>query len=112
MIFLPEKPLNGQLPSRWREFSFALHQIQAAIEPHIGLRQTLASWNEIGRALAEPPRSRLQQKLKPSDCFPLRQIGLCRITDPPRIGFFSHSMEPTAAVNQTKVPSPRLKPEG
>jgi hypothetical protein len=54
-----------KLPSRWREFGFALHQIQSAIEPHLSLRQTLLTWNEIARALAEPPRCRLPQCFDP-----------------------------------------------
>jgi hypothetical protein len=43
------------------EFSFALHQIQQAIEPCLSLRQTLFSWNQIARALAEKSRKRLPQ---------------------------------------------------
>ena len=31
-----------QSPSHWREFSFALHQIQNAIKPHLDLRKTLS----------------------------------------------------------------------
>ena len=53
----------GQSPSRWREFGFALHQVLNAIEPHLGLRQTLSTWNEIARALAEAPRCRVPQRL-------------------------------------------------
>ena len=41
-------PLNGP-PSPSREFSFALHQIQQAIEPHLSLQKTLYSWNQIAR---------------------------------------------------------------
>jgi hypothetical protein len=44
-----------------REFSFALHQIQQAIEPHLSLQQTLYSWNQIAQALAEKSRNRLLQ---------------------------------------------------
>ncbi|MGA7765529.1 MAG: transposase [Candidatus Sulfotelmatobacter sp.] len=47
--------------SPWREFSFALHQIQQAIEPHLSLQQTLFSWNQIAQALAENSRNRLLQ---------------------------------------------------
>ena len=36
-----------------REFSFAPHQIQQAIEPHFSLKQTLYSWNQIAQALAK-----------------------------------------------------------
>jgi Transposase DDE domain len=52
---------RGRPPSPWREFSFALHQIQQAIEPCLSLRQTLFSWNQIARALAEKSRKRLPQ---------------------------------------------------
>jgi hypothetical protein len=67
MIFPPRcsRFPSGKSPSRWREFSFALHQIQSAIEPHLNLRQTLLTWNEIARALAEPPRCRLPQCFDP-----------------------------------------------
>jgi hypothetical protein len=54
---------SGQSPSSWREFRFALHQIQNAIAPRLDLQQTISSWNEIARALAEPPRRRLPQCL-------------------------------------------------
>jgi hypothetical protein len=47
-----------------REFSFALHQIQQAIEPHLSLQQTLYSWNQIAQALAEKYRNRLPQLAK------------------------------------------------
>jgi hypothetical protein len=49
--------------SRWREFSFALHQVQFAIEPNLSLKHTLLNWNGIARALAENPRARLEQGL-------------------------------------------------
>ena len=41
---------RGGPPSPWREFSFALHQVQQAIEPLLVLQQTLSSWNQIARA--------------------------------------------------------------
>jgi hypothetical protein len=44
-----------------REFSFALHQIQQAIEADLSLQQTLSSWNQIAQALAEKSRDRLLQ---------------------------------------------------
>ena len=47
-----------------REFSFALHQIQQAIEPHLSLQQALYSWNQIAQALAEKSRKRLLQLTK------------------------------------------------
>jgi hypothetical protein len=46
------------------EFSFALHQIQRAIEPHLSFQQTLYSWNQIAQALAEKSRNRLLQLAK------------------------------------------------
>jgi len=54
-------PGAGDLGSPSREFSFALHQIQQAIEPHLSLQQTLYSWNQIAQALAEKSRNRLLQ---------------------------------------------------
>jgi hypothetical protein len=64
VIFPPRGQFRRvQSPSHWREFSFALHQIPDAIEPHLDLRKTLSMWNEIAWALAEPPRSRLPQCL-------------------------------------------------
>jgi hypothetical protein len=47
-----------------REFSFAFHQIQEAIEPHLSLQQTLHSWNQIAHALAEKSRNRPLQLAK------------------------------------------------
>ena len=47
-----------------REFSFALHQIQQAVEPHVSLQQTGYSWNQIAEALAEKSRNRLLQLAK------------------------------------------------
>lgn len=55
----PERP-----PSPWRELSFALRNIQQAIEPDISLKHVLLSWNQIANALAEESRSRgLQARL-------------------------------------------------
>jgi hypothetical protein len=34
----PARSPFRQSPSRWREFGFALHQIQEAIEPHLLLQ--------------------------------------------------------------------------
>jgi hypothetical protein len=85
MIFPPQGSRfpSGKLPSRWREFGFALHQIQSAIEPHLSLRQTLLTWNEIARALAEPPRCRLPQ------CFDPRfaRVGTLSLLHPISAGF-------------------------
>ena len=58
-------PLSEQGPcSLSREFSFALRQVQQAIEPHLSLQQTLYSWNQIAQALAEKSRNRLLQLAK------------------------------------------------
>src|SRR5580692_9823830 len=58
-------PLSaGGACSPSREFSFALHQIQQAIEPHLSLQKTLCSWNQIAQALAEKSRNRLLQLAK------------------------------------------------
>ena len=47
--------------SEWREFAFALHQMQAAIEPDISLMHVLTHWNRLATALAEGPRTREAQ---------------------------------------------------
>ena len=47
-----------------RQFGFALHQIQQAIEPHLSFQQTLYSWNQLAQALAEKSRYRLLQLAK------------------------------------------------
>lgn len=47
--------------SEWREFGFALHQIQDAIEPRLPLTQVLNGWNRLATALAEPHRNRAAQ---------------------------------------------------
>jgi hypothetical protein len=58
-------PLSAWGPcSPSREFSFALRQIQQAIEPHLSLQQTLYSWNQIAQNLAEKSRNRLLQLAK------------------------------------------------
>jgi hypothetical protein len=49
--------------SQWREFLFALHQIQRAIEPLLPLRETLERWREIECGLAESTRKRKLQDL-------------------------------------------------
>jgi hypothetical protein len=50
-------------PSQWREFAFAIHQIQTAIEPTLALAQVLNGWNQIAADLAEKHREReLQQR--------------------------------------------------
>jgi hypothetical protein len=50
--------------SRWREFAFAFHEIQRAIEPHSGLQQMLEDWEEIAGTLAESCRKRKTQEQK------------------------------------------------
>jgi hypothetical protein len=55
---------RGEPYSPSREFSFALHQIQQAIEPHLSLQRTLYSWNQIAQALAEKSRKRPLQLAK------------------------------------------------
>jgi hypothetical protein len=47
--------------SEWREFAFALHQIQNAIEPHVPLHAVLSDWNRLAAALAENHRNRATQ---------------------------------------------------
>jgi len=47
--------------SRWREFQFALHQLQQAIVPELQLGFVMHHWNEIAAALAERDRQRVPQ---------------------------------------------------
>jgi hypothetical protein len=47
--------------SEWREFAFALHQIQNAIEPELPLEKVLTQWNRLATALAENHRERTAQ---------------------------------------------------
>jgi hypothetical protein len=47
--------------SEWREFGFALHQIQNAIEPILPLAKVLNGWNSVAAALAENHRNRVAQ---------------------------------------------------
>jgi hypothetical protein len=44
--------------SEWREFSFALHQVQNVVEPELRLADVLRDWNQLAYALAERPRER------------------------------------------------------
>jgi hypothetical protein len=44
--------------SEWREFGFALHQIQNVIEPSLPLAKVLHGWNHLAAALAESHRNR------------------------------------------------------
>lgn len=59
-------PPGGTCPpdrtrSHWREFGFALHQLQQAIEPRLPLRNVIERWPDIEHALAERHRNRLPQ---------------------------------------------------
>ena len=47
--------------SPWREFRFVHNQIRRAIEPAFGLARTIDEWNDIAKALSEPPRRRRPQ---------------------------------------------------
>ena len=47
--------------SAWRDFKFALNQVQRTIEPAYPLARMLAEWNGISEALADAPRQRLGQ---------------------------------------------------
>jgi hypothetical protein len=42
----------------WREFAFALHQVQQAVDPVVSLKKILSGWNEINLALRENSRRR------------------------------------------------------
>jgi len=53
---------SNRLPSRWREFAFAFHQIVAAIQPVLPLGEMLANWDQIAKGLAESPRKRKSQE--------------------------------------------------
>jgi hypothetical protein len=55
--------------SEWREFGFALHQIQNAIEPRLPLTHVLTGWNRLAAGLAESHRNRAAQNrdLHPTD---------------------------------------------
>jgi len=46
---------------KWREFAFAFHQIQQAINPTISLAEVLRKWHEISSALGENSRFRKPQ---------------------------------------------------
>jgi hypothetical protein len=52
------EPRAERTPSRWREFSFAFHQLQQAVDPRIPLQSVINDWGEIAAELAEPPRKR------------------------------------------------------
>jgi hypothetical protein len=50
-----------KIHSRWREFSFALHQLRQAIDPPLALAATMANWNTLAADLAESSRKRVPQ---------------------------------------------------
>jgi hypothetical protein len=52
-----------QTRSEWREFGYALHALQRAIEPQTSLNTVLSRWNEWAKMLAEPTRKRRLQGL-------------------------------------------------
>ena len=47
--------------SEWREFGFALHQIQNVIEPNLPMTKVLTGWNRLAAGLAECHRNRAAQ---------------------------------------------------
>jgi len=47
--------------SEWREFGFALHQIQNVIELNLPLTTVLTGWNRLATGLAERHRNRAPQ---------------------------------------------------
>jgi len=47
--------------SPWRDFRFMLNQLTRTIEPQLPLARVITEWNQIFRALAEPPRRRRPQ---------------------------------------------------
>ena len=65
-----------QPASEWREFAFALHQVQLAIEPNLSLKYALLNWNWIAGTLAENPRARsLQGPTSAIEPFFRRSVG-------------------------------------
>lgn len=63
MIFPPGATFSSETRQRseWREFGFALHQIQNVIEPNLPLAKVLNGWNRMAAALAETHRNRAAQ---------------------------------------------------
>jgi hypothetical protein len=57
----PPGDMNNKTQSLWREFEFMLHQLQQAVEPTIGLAQTIAHWDEVCLSLSEAWRKRRPQ---------------------------------------------------
>jgi len=58
--------------SRWREFSFAFHQLTQAILPALSLRHMINNWQNIATSLAEPPR---EHKLQEQKFFEIAQTS-------------------------------------
>lgn len=50
--------------SPWREFAFALHQLQQAVEPAISWQAVMEDWQTIVLSLSECPRQRQKQVTK------------------------------------------------
>ena len=48
----------GSRCSRWRGIGFALHQVQAAIEPVLDIREVMGNWREIEGDLSDGRRRR------------------------------------------------------
>ena len=60
----PPQPLRVDLHARrspWREFAFALPQLQQAVDPALSLQAVMESWHTIIQALCECPRQRQRQ---------------------------------------------------
>jgi hypothetical protein len=52
---------DNKTRSHWREFEFMLHQLQQAVEPKIGLEQSINYWGDICSGLSEAVRKRRPQ---------------------------------------------------
>jgi hypothetical protein len=63
--------------SEWREFAFALHQVQNAIEPSLPLTQVLNGWNRLATSLAESHRNRAAQDRNSNCCCEVRHNANC-----------------------------------
>jgi hypothetical protein len=55
---------KGKTKSEWREFAFALHLLQQAVDPVLSLKEVLQGWRDISKALAESSRQRKPQLSK------------------------------------------------
>ena len=63
--------------SEWREFAFALHQVQNSIEPNLPLTQVLNEWNRLATSLAECHRNRAGQDRNSNGSQEVRQNANC-----------------------------------